>query len=311
MKKFKQITYTTILLFSCLVASPLIYKQIWKTSKEKEKAVPKKDVVIDIHSGQKEQSASAPAPENEQPQTTAPAADPAQAAETVTVAVQTETQPVTEPPQPEVTFVESPPSYFDDALFIGDSRTVGIRDYGTLTNADYFCDVGLSTNGAANTVIDGRSLNDMLSSKTYGKVYVMLGINEVANDLEYTASAYRQLIDTIKEKQPGTIIYVEANLHVSKLSQTSAINNEAIDALNAKMKENADNKQVFYIDINPVFDDAEGNLREECSNDGVHVLAKYYTDWCSWFCINTIPVAAPAATDAPAAPAEGETAPAQ
>ena len=42
-------------------------------------------------------------------------------------------------------FVESDASYFDDALFIGDSRMVGIRDYGTLNNASYLCSVGLST----------------------------------------------------------------------------------------------------------------------------------------------------------------------
>lgn len=35
-------------------------------------------------------------------------------------------------------------SYFDDALFIGDSRTSGLESYGTLKNADYFCFVGMS-----------------------------------------------------------------------------------------------------------------------------------------------------------------------
>ena len=41
-------------------------------------------------------------------------------------------------------FITSDSSYFDDALFIGDSRTVGLCEYGTLKNADYFASTGMS-----------------------------------------------------------------------------------------------------------------------------------------------------------------------
>ena len=34
--------------------------------------------------------------------------------------------------------------YFDDALFIGDSRTVGISEYGELNNATFFANTGMS-----------------------------------------------------------------------------------------------------------------------------------------------------------------------
>lgn len=34
--------------------------------------------------------------------------------------------------------------YFDDALFIGDSRTVGISEYGDLNNATFFANTGMS-----------------------------------------------------------------------------------------------------------------------------------------------------------------------
>ena len=247
MKKVKQITYTVILLATCLVASPKIYSQIWKNSKDKAAPAQKKEVTVDIHSNSQttpapvSQTITAPVQENTQPvpSETVPA-------ESASAPAETTTQPVTEPPQPQVAFVESSPEYFDDALFIGDSRTVGIRDYGTLSNADYFCDVGLSTVGAANSVVDGMSLNDTLASKKYGKVYVMLGINEVGNDIEYTASAYRQLIDTIKEKQPDAIIYVEANLHVSQLSQTSVINNERIEVNSKYCNNNTEDSRSQY-----------------------------------------------------------------
>ena len=41
-------------------------------------------------------------------------------------------------------FTVSDKSYFDDALFIGDSRTAGLQKYGTLDNADYFASPGLN-----------------------------------------------------------------------------------------------------------------------------------------------------------------------
>ena len=42
------------------------------------------------------------------------------------------------------TFSKVEEDYFDTALFIGDSRTVGLALYGRLGQADYFADVGMS-----------------------------------------------------------------------------------------------------------------------------------------------------------------------
>ena len=48
------------------------------------------------------------------------------------------------------------------------------------------------------------------------------------------------------------------------------------------LSELADNKEIFYIDINELFGDGKGNLRNELTGDGTHVYAKYYRDWCDW-----------------------------
>jgi hypothetical protein len=61
-------------------------------------------------------------------------------------AVSDEPQPVEDAPseEPTYSFTDVPADYFDDALFIGDSRTVGISEYGGLDNADFFADIGMS-----------------------------------------------------------------------------------------------------------------------------------------------------------------------
>lgn len=275
MKKGYPCLYTILLLITCFVASPLIFKQIWNNSKEVEPASSKKPPVIDISSTDDTENTSVAESTSEY---------------TSDVSEIVSEQVTTEPPTK--AFVKSDLSYFDDALFIGDSRTVGIYEYGTLKNADYFCDVGLASYKMDNEYIDGYTIYDKLSSNSYGKIYVMLGINEVGNDFDYTMNSYIKLINAIKEYQPDSLIYIMGNLHVtqSRQLQGDTITNENINNLNSAMAELADGENVFYLDVNPIFDDSNGNLMSECSNDGVHVLAKYYQTWCDWLCLNTIPV---------------------
>jgi len=291
MNKFKQCTYTVILLLTCIVASPMIFKQIWTTSAEKKKEVAKGTVEIDIHKGE------ASAEDSAQP-TDAPPADGSGQPEVTTLPVTvtdisgsivTETTETTTVPTTEYAFVEAPDkSYFDDALFIGDSRTVGIQDFGTIDNADYFCDVGMSTSTAKDSSESG-TLASMLESNNYGKIYIMLGINEIGNDFDSTFSNFRELVRNVREKAPGAIIYLEANLHVAPFAEDGYINNDRINTLNDMIKTLADNQNIFYIDVNPIFDDANGALREECSEDGIHVLGIYYVSWSDWLALKTVP----------------------
>ena len=121
-------------------------------------------------------------------------------------------------------------------------------------------------------------------SETFGKVYIMLGINELGNDLDDITAKFSSLIDTVRAAQPNAIVYVEANLHVgpSRSSTDATFNNPRIDRLNEKLAALADGKDIFYIDINEVFDDENGNLRADASGDSTHVYAKYDLDWCDW-----------------------------
>lgn len=281
MNKMKQCIYTVILLLTCLVASPKIYKQIWDNSQEKKKAENYKPPVIDLSSPQ----ASQPRTDGTQPSggenPTDTTSDSQQSTE-----ISTDAQSSTEVPSEyqQITYVQSDPSYFDDALFIGDSRTVGIRDYGTLKNATYFCDVGLAA-----SKLDRDSIASIVGGKTFGKIYIMLGINEVGNDFEFTVSKFRTVIDAVRELQPDATIYLLANLHVTSAAQQAGITNERIDYLNSRISEFADYEKIFYLDINPVFDDGNGNLRPDCTGDGIHVYASYYKTWCEWFGMYTAP----------------------
>lgn len=184
--------------------------------------------------------------------------------------------------------------YFDDALFIGDSRTVGIMEYGNLNNATFFANNGLSVYNVREKVVSSPkigklTLDELLTNKKFSKIYIMLGINELGYDLNQNIEKYSNLIEYIMKKQPDSIIYIEANLHVTnKKSSTDKIfNNKNIDLFNNSIKKLADNKKIFYIDINEKFNDGKGNLAAEYTSDQVHIYAKYYKEWSDWIIKNT------------------------
>ncbi len=174
-------------------------------------------------------------------------------------------------------------------LFIGDSRTVGIRDYSDITEADYFATSGMSVFNIRNEKVDvgGRgavSLEVLLKSVSYRKIFVMLGINELGYNLDAVFAKYKDLVSDIREIQPNTEIYVQANLHVVKRKSDASniYNNAKIDKLNGMISTLADNKSVFYIDVNTLFDDGNGNLSEKYAYDGSHLTGIYYKSWGKW-----------------------------
>lgn len=214
-----------------------------------------------------------------------------------------ETEPITDIPETEKNttnqeniplniegvFTSAPEGYFEDVLFIGDSRTVGLAEYGGLEGADFFATVGMSVYNLPKQRADvagekNIDIETLLSSHSYGKIYFMLGLNELGYNRQKTVDTYQAWLEYIRQMQPQAVLFIEANLHVTakKSASDEECRNKDIDEFNNYTKELADNESIFYIDINELFDDDEGNLRADLTYDGVHILAKYYTDWGEW-----------------------------
>lgn len=178
--------------------------------------------------------------------------------------------------------------YFTDAAFIGDSRTLGISDYAKL-DADFYCESGmtiyklLGEKGIKNPRTGEKvNLNDVLQQKEYGKIYIMLGMNELGyRNTEYFYEKYKEVVEQIREWQPQAVIFIMANLHVSreKNNPDTEFNNININAKNSAIANLADGINVFYIDSNPLFVDEGGFLKAELTFDGVHLYANSYSVW--------------------------------
>lgn len=180
-------------------------------------------------------------------------------------------------------------SVMTDALFIGDSRTVGIMEYSKINDADFFCHTGMNVYNVCKQRISVKNigkvtLTELLQNKKYGKVYIMLGINELGYNLQSTLKKYDELIKMIENNQSDAVIFIQANLHVTKSRSDgdNIINNSAINAFNKEISKLADNKSKFYLDANVLFDDENCNLSDDKTQDNVHLYAKYYAEWGEW-----------------------------
>lgn len=189
----------------------------------------------------------------------------------------------------EPVFYTADRTYFDNTLFIGDSRTVGLHEYGDLGNAVVVADSGMSVYKIFQQSFrmdsgEKVTLNDLLSERQFEKIYIMLGINELGYPFESTVKRYKEMVTTIKEAQPETLVFLQANLHIAEKKSASSdiYNNENINRFNDTVKEFSEEDGDIYLDVNEIFDDGNGNLAEEFTADQSHVLGKYYADWVEW-----------------------------
>ncbi|WP_066457986.1 GDSL-type esterase/lipase family protein [Anaerotruncus rubiinfantis] len=180
-------------------------------------------------------------------------------------------------------------TYFDDAVFVGDSITTGIDLYGVMKNTDVLADTGVNLGSVytkeAVKQEDGTRIPimDALGQKQYAKVYIMLGGNEVRDEDQQTfISRYGKLIDDVREIQPNALVYVQSILPVTLNNQYN-MNNDKIDTFNAALLELCKEKGVYYLNVAEKFKDENGRLPDAASPaDGMHFGPDYYQIWFTY-----------------------------
>lgn len=182
--------------------------------------------------------------------------------------------------------------YFDDAVFIGDSRIVGMNDYSGLTNATFFAKTGLTVYN----LLDDKFVKDSDSGKTvsvsymmqhhsYGKIYLMVGINELGTGgTERFADAYKDVLKKFRKWQPDAVIYVQSIMGVSpKKDRTDPVfNNTNIRDKNYAISKLTDGIHIFYLNIQELYEDKNHNLKQDLTFDDVHIYAQHYDQWVKY-----------------------------
>ncbi len=183
MKKILNAPFLLALLLTMLVAAPFVWKEMGLfpsptgQQAEQEPPAPQQPELRDPPQ-------EPPSPPEELP--SPPAQDDPESPDTMPELPQPVPDQPEEPEEPEEPSAPvKPEDPFSNALFIGDSRTVGIAEYSGITEADFFAFTGMSVYSALKKESSvgswkkGTLLADALQSQQYDRVYLMLGVNEL------------------------------------------------------------------------------------------------------------------------------------
>ncbi len=186
--------------------------------------------------------------------------------------------------------------YFNNTVFIGDSRTKGLLMFTDIKPYD-FSSVGLNVSSlSTQAFIRMRDENNELQSYTlfealereegkYKAIYVATGLNE----LGWSADGYMAAFDTfIKNIRAITDvpIYVQLIMPVTTYSSETTkygITNEKCVIFNELLREYVAQNELFMLDPLSLFTLEDGTLSPDHSADGIHlnrascaILAEYY-----------------------------------
>ena len=241
-------------------------------------------------------------------ETVAPVARPVPA-ETEKTLPETDDPPEPFAPVPEGGPVED--TYFEDTAFLGDSRTEGFHLYSGLKTGAYYCSVGATVESvfskAVETPAGKMPLLDAMAKGDLGKIYVMLGVNELGwSKTETFRDQYAKVIDRLHSDHPDAEIILQTILPVSAKQEKKKtyVNNGRIAAYNEVIFRLAEEKGCDLVDAAEAVTDENGCLRAEWNSDGVHLNVKGCRAWLEY--LRTHPVGEPEAPAETPAEAVGE-----
>lgn len=179
-----------------------------------------------------------------------------------------------------------------DALFIGDSRTVGLFNNCDKPKATFYCSIGLNIqtafeskairldNGQMGTVVEA-----LAQGHQFGRVYIGFGTNEMGWPYyDSFIQLYGKLVETIRQYSPNAKIYCESILPVTAARelQGDAINNANVKALNEYIQKFAGENGCEYLTCDKAVMGDDGKLPEEASTDGIHLSIEYCKYWLNY-----------------------------
>ena len=185
-------------------------------------------------------------------------------------------------------------SFFDNAVFVGDSRTEGLQLFSGLKNGTFYWARGMSVFRADHEdykvfEADGEKLTlvGVLARGEYDAVYIMIGVNELGFGAQAYGEGLAELIDKVIAAQPKAVIYLQLLPPVNDAmcranGLASCINNDNVAAYNEAITQVAADKRVVLLNTAEVYTGEDGQLPRELANDGCHFVYGEYGRWADY-----------------------------
>lgn len=183
-------------------------------------------------------------------------------------------------------------SWFDDAVFVGDSVTLKLSyyaDYGSLGNADFLCAGSLGYNNAqwgydhpdnVHPVYNGikYTVEDGVAMLQPKKIFVMLGMNDIGlYGVDGAVEGMKSLTAKIQQRCPDAVIYVQSVTPMLSYKQLSDLNNTTIAAFDQAIQPICQERGYIYLDVASAVNDGYGNLMEAYCSDAT-AMGLHFSD---------------------------------
>ena len=168
--------------------------------------------------------------------------------------------------------------YMNRCVFLGDSRTVAMVNYGLINDDAALAQIGIShPSFAKNTFINNAgkeyTLKSYLASHQAPVIYIALGVNGINDPSEdHYKKTYTELVDSIISQAPNSNIVL---MSIGPVDDNGAykktVQNSWINKYNDFLLDMAKEKHIFYLDINEVLTGSNGQVKPEYNGgDGLH-----------------------------------------
>lgn len=171
------------------------------------------------------------------------------------------------------------PNSEKDVVFLGNSITAGV-DWSELLGLKEARNRGISGDITFGVL---ERLDEVIEGKP-AKVFLLIGINDISRNIpdSLIVDNYRKIVTRIQKGSPKTKIYLQTLMPVNNtFTQFKNHYNKDghIEFVNTSLKQLAKTYKVQLIDLNPQFQDKEGRLIKEFTEDGLHLNAAGYAHW--------------------------------
>lgn len=200
-------------------------------------------------------------------------------------------------------------SWFDDAVFVGDSVTLKLSYYcennpDALSDTQFFCAGSLgytnalwdiNAEGNVHPYYQGTNYLSQDCAKVTGakKVFIMLGMNDIGlYGIEDSMKSAKTLIGNILKTTPDVKIYVQSVTPIIAGKERGDLNNANIKLFNAELVKYCKEKGYTYLDVNTIMADESGYLKSEYCSDpdaqGIHFTDAACSMWADFLKKNVL-----------------------
>ncbi len=193
-------------------------------------------------------------------------------------------------------------SFFDDAVFVGDSISLGLSYYESANNvlgkAQFLTAGSLSATNALWDVssksvhprYQGKKMKveDAISLTKAKKIYIMLGMNDLAGGPEKSINNLNKLTKNILKKSPNVKLYFQSVTPKMNMGskKTGGLTNEKITKYNKLLAKFCSENGYYFINVASVMYDKDGYLIKSYCGDpngmGIHFAGPGFKAWTEY-----------------------------